>query len=185
MSAPYARWQGVKCLTSPPLIRSSAESAWYPRATVEAFRPAGNVRNRASRFRQPRLQPRVALFLSGFAMVDALRQTGCSKLAPTLCRDLDLVQRFTCKSAQNREPTSGLKNRLPLLQLRVISHVLQGFAGGCKSRISKRVYRVRFAGCCTVLRSRWYQSGIRRRWITRSGFLFEPHPRPGYEKPRP
>jgi hypothetical protein len=34
-----------------------------------------------------------------------------------------------------KEPTSGLENRLPLLQLRVIIHVLQGVAQGCKCRI--------------------------------------------------
>ena len=57
-------------------------------ATVKGIRPAGNVRNPASRFRQPRLRPRVALFPSGIAMVSVLRETGCSKSAPTLCWDL-------------------------------------------------------------------------------------------------
>src|SRR3712207_5002645 len=38
---------------------------------------------------------------------------------------------------QKREPTSGLKNRLPLLQLRVIIGVLQGLARDCKCPISK------------------------------------------------
>jgi hypothetical protein len=47
-----------------------------------------------------------------------------------------------------------------LLQLRVIIHVLQAVARACKSRISKPVPFLRFALCCTVLRSRWYQSGI-------------------------
>jgi hypothetical protein len=47
--------------------------------------------------------------------------------------------------------------------LRVIGHVLQGVARGCNSRISKLFSRLRFAGCCTVLRPRWYQSGIRTR----------------------
>ena len=51
--------------------------------------------------------------------------------------------------------------RLPLLQLRVITQALQGFAGGCKSRISKRLSLLWLAACCTVLRSRWYQSGVR------------------------
>jgi len=56
------------------------------------------------------------------------------------------------------EPTSGLE---PLTcSLRVISHVLQGFAEACKSRISKRLSVLRIAACCTALRSRWYQSGI-------------------------
>jgi hypothetical protein len=48
-----------------------------------------------------------------------------------------------------------------LLQLRVIGQVLQGFAWGCRCRISKPVSILRFAASCTVLRSRWYQSGIK------------------------
>src|SRR5919112_635378 len=44
--------------------------------------------------------------------------------------------------------------------LRVIGHVLQGVAQACKSRISKGVSFPCLAECCTVLRSRWYQSGI-------------------------
>src|SRR5215203_5549006 len=56
------------------------------------------------------------------------------------------------------EPTSGLE---PLTcSLRVIGQALQGFAGGCKSRIFGRLSLLRLAACCTVLRSRWYQSGI-------------------------
>ena len=40
--------------------------------------------------------------------------------------------------------------------------MLQGCARSCKSRISKRVFFPCLAECCTVLRSRWYQSGIIR-----------------------
>jgi hypothetical protein len=47
-----------------------------------------------------------------------------------------------------------------LPSLRVINRMLQGFARGCNSRISKPVSLLGFARCCTVLRSRWYQSGI-------------------------
>jgi hypothetical protein len=46
------------------------------------------------------------------------------------------------------------------ISLRVITHALQGVAQVCKSRISKPISFLRLAGCCTVLRSRWYQSGI-------------------------
>src|SRR5215213_9520003 len=46
--------------------------------------------------------------------------------------------------------------------LRVIGHVLQGCAGGCRTRISKPFSLLCLALCCTVLRSRWYQSGINR-----------------------
>jgi hypothetical protein len=42
----------------------------------------------------------------------------------------------------------------------VIHQALQGFARACNSRISKPFSFLRLAGCCTVLRSRWYQSGI-------------------------
>ena len=62
--------------------------------------------------------------------------------------------------AGKREPTSGLE---PLTcSLRVITQALQGFAQGCKSRISRRLSLLRVAACCTVLRSRWYQSGINK-----------------------
>src|SRR5215204_5440117 len=39
-----------------------------------------------------------------------------------------------------------------------------GVAGVCRGlqcRISRRLSLLRVAACCTVLRSRWYQSGIR------------------------
>jgi hypothetical protein len=59
-----------------------------------------------------------------------------------------------------REPTSGLE---PLTcSLRVIIQVLQGFARACKSRISRPVSLLRLAACCTVLRPRWCQSGVKR-----------------------
>ena len=47
-----------------------------------------------------------------------------------------------------------------LLQLRVITQALQGLAQECKSRISKPFALLWLALCCTVLRSRWCQSGI-------------------------
>ena len=59
---------------------------------------------------------------------------------------------------KNEEPTSGLE---PLsCSLRVIGQALQGFAQGCKSPIPKRLSLLGVAACCTVLRSRWYQSGV-------------------------
>jgi hypothetical protein len=62
-------------------------------------------------------------------------------------------------SKANREPTSGLE---PLTcSFRVCGHVLQGLAQECKSCISRLVSLLWVAECCTVLRSRWYQSGIR------------------------
>ncbi len=56
---------------------------------------------------------------------------------------------------------AGEGTRTPaLLQLRVIGRALQGFAGTCKSRISREVSFPCLALGCTVLRSRWYQNGI-------------------------
>src|SRR5215212_5978248 len=46
--------------------------------------------------------------------------------------------------------------------LRVITQVLQGLARACKFLISRRLSLLCLAACCTVLRSRWYQSGINR-----------------------
>jgi hypothetical protein len=48
------------------------------------------------------------------------------------------------------------------ISLRVIGQALQGFAGDCKCCIFRGVSFLRLAECCTVLRSRWYQSGINR-----------------------
>jgi hypothetical protein len=46
--------------------------------------------------------------------------------------------------------------------LRVIPQALQGRARACKSPIPKRLSLLGVAARCTVLRSRWYQSGISR-----------------------
>jgi hypothetical protein len=56
--------------------------------------------------------------------------------------------------------------------LRVIGQALQGCAQGCKTRIPKGVCFLCLAPCCTVLRSRWYQSGISP---LRIGFPLVPH----------
>src|SRR5829696_7998826 len=53
------------------------------------------------------------------------------------------------------------RTRTADLSLRVIGQALQRFAGGCKCRISKGVSFPCLAAYCTVLRSRWYQIGIR------------------------
>jgi hypothetical protein len=59
-----------------------------------------------------------------------------------------------------------------LISLRVLIHALQGVAEDCKCRISKPYSFLQLAVRCTVLHSRWCQSGVRRRWITRRR-LFE------------
>src|SRR5215208_3152222 len=58
-----------------------------------------------------------------------------------------------------KEPTSGLE---PLTPAPATSDH-SGVAGGCKSCIDKPTSFLSFAQCCTVLRSRWYQIGIRTR----------------------
>jgi hypothetical protein len=67
-----------------------------------------------------------------------------------------------------------------LSSLRVITQALQGCAQACKSRISKPVSFLCFAECCTVLRSRWYQSGVRSTWITCRRLLYKPDARIRY-----
>jgi hypothetical protein len=64
-----------------------------------------------------------------------------------------------CRCKDNRELTNCLE---PLTcSLRVVGQVLQGFAEGCKSPISKGITFLHIAACCTVLRSRWCQNGVR------------------------
>jgi hypothetical protein len=58
-----------------------------------------------------------------------------------------------------------------LISLRVINIALQRVAHGCKCPLSKPLSFLRLALCCTVLRSRWYQSGVKSPWDTRCRFL--------------
>jgi hypothetical protein len=86
-------------------------------------------------------------------------QIECVKGAPVSSRSSSITRDFGLDKPI-REPTSGLE---PLTcSLRVIGQVLQGLAQACKSRIDKLISFLRLAGRCTVLRSRWYQSGIKR-----------------------
>ena len=70
--------------------------------------------------------------------------------------------------------------------LRVITQALQGCAGVCNCRISKPLSFLCLAVCCTVLRSRWCQSGVNftshllGQWVPRVGStaFFARHPRP-------
>src|SRR5215208_959878 len=83
----------------------------------------------------------------------------------TVVKDADrrfrLVRHYyvlPAKPRKNKEPTSGLE---PLTcSLRVIHQALQGFARGCKCPLFRGISLLCLASCCTVLRSRWYQSGI-------------------------
>jgi hypothetical protein len=64
------------------------------------------------------------------------------------------------KLAGKKECRRADSNRLPLLQLRVITQALQRLAQECKSRIFKGFSFLCLAQRCTVLRSRWCQSGV-------------------------
>jgi len=79
-------------------------------------------------------------------------------MSPRIVSEGSFTSSIALIYADLREPTSGLE---PLTcSLRVIGHVLLGVARVCKSRISKPLSFPWFALCCTVLRPRWYQSGI-------------------------
>ena len=90
----------------------------------------------------------------------------------------DVVLQFQQKlGADERTRTADL------ISLRVIIQALQRFARGCNSRISKPFSLLRFAECCTILRSRWYQIGIKRpplmhrdRYLTRRLSILSPFP---------
>src|SRR5215211_3621706 len=84
-----------------------------------------------------------------------------------------MVMNTSEKATQNGADLPFLKSTHPsrieradertadLISLRVINHALQGFARACKSRISRPFSSPWLALRCTVLRSRWYQSGIK------------------------
>ena len=93
--------------------------------------------------------------LGGYAIRAAVRlvSKGLESVTPFLMSFTSYLQ-----IAENKEPTSGLE---PLTcSLRVSHRVLQGRARACTYRISKPFSLHRFALCCTVLRSRWCQSGV-------------------------
>jgi hypothetical protein len=94
-------------------------------------------------------------------MKKALNQSlsGFKKLS-TINKRLPAFRELRLSKPILREPTSGLE---PLTcSLRVIHQALQGLAQGCKSRISKGFSCPWLALCCTVMRSRWCQSGVKR-----------------------
>jgi hypothetical protein len=97
--------------------------------------------------------------LSSSYECEGCQRAGDSELGPSP------VCRFLLQLAIKRRPTSGLE---PLTcSLRVINRMLQEFARSCKSPISKPFSLLWLAQCCTVLRSRWCQSGVRSVCITR------------------
>src|SRR5215211_3475794 len=84
-------------------------------------------------------------------------------LLPIPCRSCEgfshfeyLAYLWTIKRADERTRTTDLTS------LGVITQALQGCAEACKSRIFRRLPLLRVAACCTVLRSRWCQRGVKR-----------------------
>src|SRR5215211_3053028 len=70
----------------------------------------------------------------------------------------DYLRSLCGNSLQNR----GADERTRTADLLITSDHsgVAGGCGGCESRISRRFPLLRVAECCTVLRSRWYQSGV-------------------------
>ncbi len=64
------------------------------------------------------------------------------------------------KDLQAKKRADERTRTADLFSLRVIIHALQGFAHSCESRISKPITLPPLARRCTVLRSRWCQSGV-------------------------
>src|SRR5215210_8142375 len=93
-----------------------------------------------------------------------------TKIAESMSRGLDSGALPKPKASHSDEQAMTSNSRraddrtrtADLLQLRVIGQALQRCAGGCKCRISRRLSLLWVAACCTVLRSRWYQCGIKR-----------------------
>src|SRR5918997_6754705 len=83
-----------------------------------------------------------------------------AKWLPTVARRLH-ASRPLDLSKPNQESRRADSNRLPLLQLLVVGQALQGFAAACKPRVSKPLFLLWLALGCTVLRSRWCQSGVK------------------------
>ena len=71
-----------------------------------------------------------------------------------------ISSRFTCKWKQKQR--AGERTRTAdLISLRVLSQAFQRFAQACKTRIYRPISFLCLAAYCTVLRSRWCQSGIK------------------------
>jgi hypothetical protein len=80
--------------------------------------------------------------------------------------------RLSCKCWKNERADERTRTA-DLISLRVITQALQGCAGGCKCHISKGISLLCLAARCTVLLSRWYQSGINRAPVVRGQVVSE------------
>jgi hypothetical protein len=99
--------------------------------------------------------------LTCFCFPTNQKTTGASGVKRQLFQNHDVLHfaYFSCKSWRKRRADERTRTA-DLPSLRVIIHVLQGFAHPCKFRISKPVSFLWLAVHCTVLRSRWCQSGV-------------------------
>ena len=88
-----------------------------------------------------------------------MAESQLSELAPALAPRSLYPPKFSLQIAIKRRADERTRTA-DLPSLRVIIQVLQGFASSCKSRIYKAVSLLSLALCCTVLRSRWCQSGV-------------------------
>src|SRR5215203_5306284 len=86
---------------------------------------------------------------------------------------------FTTAYLREKQRADERTRTADLTSLRVIIQALQRLAQGSRTRISKRVSFLRLATRCTVLRSRWCQSGVRSMWITRRRLFCKPDPPQG------
>jgi hypothetical protein len=94
-------------------------------------------------------------------ILDLIEDVQLTVNVPTLYRGPSVDLRFACKS-DKKVSRQADSNRFPAPAPRVLGQALQGCAGDCKSRIFRGVFFPCLAACCTVLRSRWCQSGIKR-----------------------
>jgi hypothetical protein len=79
---------------------------------------------------------------------------------PPLARWLQAIVPPRCILKSLEQRADERTRTADLISLRVITQALQGCAEDCKYRIFRGGSFLRFAACCTLLRSRWYQSGI-------------------------
>ncbi len=151
---------GIRATSTVPRSRSQATRAPTrcgiepPPQPADAPRPKAAPDGCPTRKLAALQRPRAVDVRSG--VPDAVQSPGRAPKPATVS-----WYRLTC--ADWREPTSGLE---PLTcSLPVSGQALQGFARTCKSPLSKRLSFPQLAPCCTVLRSRWCQSGVKRRRI--------------------
>jgi hypothetical protein len=124
-------------------LRSSSQAIW--RRSVEQAPDPSPLAWRAPAVRKTQVLRRK---LAGwFALADKRGVKLPISIARNVARPAYSAYLYRLGRADERTRTADL------ISLRVIIQALQGCAGDCKSRISKRLSSLRVAECCTVLRS--------------------------------